>query len=252
MATDQATDAPAITTDIRLIAGDCLVELTGDVDATIRGQVVVLVKPDQTVLVHDLDGYQPVAWLTRADAVRYNADQEVLTAVDGDQWLRVGIEHAMIDRRFPGSAAGDPVGSCPSCSNTLVAKREVVTCISCDVRYGLPDGATVTDGTCTCGLPTFTVERGEVFERCIDRECAPLDAAVADRFDGEWDCPNCSGGSLRVIRRNRLLIGCDRYPDCDTAFQFPTGLLDGTCGCGLPRFRDGDRTTCPDGTCDAA
>lgn len=250
MATDQATGAAVEPTDFRVIAGDCLVELAGDVDDTVRGHVLVIIKPDDTVLVHDLDGFQPVAWLTRADTVRYNADQAVLTAVDGDQWLRVGVEHPTFDRRVAGSVAGTPIGSCPECVNTLVATRDAVSCIGCDNRYGLPDGATMTDSTCACGLPEFRVERGDVFDLCIDRNCAPLTDAVADRFDNAWDCPDCSSGTLRVIRRGRLLIGCDRYPECQTAFQFPTGIHDGTCGCGLPQFRHGDRLRCLDGTCD--
>ena len=50
---------------IRTLAGDCTVRFDGRRDRTVRGRVLVVVKPDDTVLVHDIDGYQPVAWLTR-------------------------------------------------------------------------------------------------------------------------------------------------------------------------------------------
>ena len=45
----------------RVIAGDCTVTYTSDDEThTQRGHVVTLCKPDDTVLVHDADGYQPV------------------------------------------------------------------------------------------------------------------------------------------------------------------------------------------------
>ena len=210
---------------------------------------MILIKPDDTVLLHDLEGYQPVAWLTRADTVRYDAKQGVLTAVQGDRWLRVAIEHATIDRRIAGSPAGEPISSCPDCASPLIETADGIACIGCDARYGLPDGATVLDQSCDCGLPLMAVERGDRFELCIDRECAPLETVVADRFDGAWDCPACSDGTLNVIRRGRLMVGCDQYPDCETAYQFPKGVVDGTCACGLPRFAYGDTATCLDSGC---
>lgn len=54
---------------IRVFAGDCTVSFEGSRDRTQRGRVVVVAKPDRTVLVHDAGGYQPVAWLTRADSL---------------------------------------------------------------------------------------------------------------------------------------------------------------------------------------
>ena len=94
------------------------------------------------------------------------------------------------------------------------------------------------------------IERGDVFELCVDRSCEPMDAVLASHLDGEWSCPadDCEG-ELRVIRRRRLFLGCDQYPDCDTAFEFPTGMLDGHCGCGLPRFRDQGEVECLDASC---
>ncbi|MUW15544.1 DUF91 domain-containing protein, partial [Halorubrum sp. CBA1125] len=54
---------------LRVLAGDCHVTERGDRSRAYRGRVVVLIKPDDTTLVHDADGYQPVAWLTRPDSV---------------------------------------------------------------------------------------------------------------------------------------------------------------------------------------
>jgi len=72
------------------VAGDCTVrERDGTDTRQRRGRVVVLVKPDDTVLVHDADGYQPVAWLTRADGVAWEhspdaPDTDSVAAVDPD------------------------------------------------------------------------------------------------------------------------------------------------------------------------
>ncbi|MFT4957579.1 MAG: DNA topoisomerase-1, partial [Halobacteriales archaeon] len=54
----------------RVFAGDCTVIHDRDDRSEYRGRVVVVVvKADNTVLVHDAEGYQPVAWITRADVV---------------------------------------------------------------------------------------------------------------------------------------------------------------------------------------
>lgn len=237
----------------RLVVGDCHIETTGATDRDRRGQVVVVVKPDNTVLVHDVVGYKPVAWLTRADSVSEDGEGRVITAVDGDHWLRIAIEQPVIDRRLPGSPAGRPIDACPRCGGDLVLAREEIHCVGCRDRYGLPAGATVVEDRCGCGLPRMRVDRGETFEICIDRECEPLDERIADRFDGVWSCPDAAcDGTLRVIRRGGLLVGCDRYPDCERAFRFPEGVLDGHCGCGLPRFAKGGESRCLDATCRSA
>lgn len=249
MTVDTGTDAR---TAYRLVVGDCRIETTAKDDGVHRGQVVVLIKPDGTVLVHDVDGYQPVAWLTRAETVSADPESQSITAVDGDEWLRVEIDQSVVDRTLPGSPAGRPIETCPSCNGSLVSTRGGVHCIACQERYGLPSEASLLDETCSCGLPRMTVQRGETFELCIDRTCEPLDSRIADRFDGVWSCPegHCDG-TLRILRRNGLLLGCDRYPDCEIAFRFPAGLLEGHCGCGLPRFsRDGE-SRCLDVTCES-
>ncbi len=231
---------------LHVLAGDCLVST----DETIhRGEVVVLVKPDDTVLVHDIDGYQPVAWLTRAESVaRTRNGGFSLTAIAGDRTLRVESKTAYGFGEYPGSQAGIPLGECPNCEHTLVRAGGLVSCLGCESRYGLPDGASVLDARCDCGLPKMRVARGAVFELCLDRGCESLDEAVRDRFDGEWDCPGCDG-VLRIIRRGGLLAGCENYPDCEVGYVIPSGTAEGTCDCGLPVFETPRGRRCLDGAC---
>ena len=234
---------------IRAFAGDCTVETD---DRTHRGRVVVLVKPDRTVLVHDVEGYQPVAWLTRADAVTVATDGSGfgLTARRDDRRLRVTADRIR-KSVYRASAAGVPVGTHPESGGALVRSGGAVVDVDADTRYPLVAGATVLDSTCSdCGLPLMRVERGAAFEVCIDRACQPLDDAVRERFDREWTCPDC-GSDLRLIRRKgRLLAGCDASPDCETAFTVPTGVIVDDCPCGLPVFETATGRRCLDGTCD--
>ena len=233
---------------IRAFAGDCTVETD---DRTHRGRVLVLVKPDRTVLVHDADGYQPVAWLTRADSVTVETGAGFgLTAHLDDRRLRVTGDRI---RRsvYPVTEAGVPVGTHPETGGPLVRTGGAVVDLDSGARYPLVAGATVLDARCPdCGLPTMRVDRGATFEVCIDRACTPLDDAVRDRFDRSWTCPDC-GSALRIIRRNgRLLAGCDAYPDCETAFTVPAGVVVDGCPCGLPVFETATGRRCLDGTCD--
>jgi DNA topoisomerase-1 len=96
---------------------------------------------------------------------------------------------------------------------------------------------------------SFNVERG--FALCVDRECESLDGAVKTAFDRKWGCPDCDG-DLRIVRNGQLLAGCENYPDCKTAFSFPTGVVDGECECGLPAFETGSGKRCLDATCERA
>ncbi|GAB3313883.1 MULTISPECIES: topoisomerase DNA-binding C4 zinc finger domain-containing protein [Haloplanus] len=238
-----------MTDAIRAFAGDCTVETD---DRIHRGRVLVLVKPDRTVLVHDADGYQPVAWLTRADAVTVESDGPGfgLTAHLDDRTLRVTADRI---RRsvYPVTEAGVPVGTSPDSGGPLVRTGGAVVDVVDDTRYPLVAGASVVDGTCPdCGLPRMRVDRGATFEVCIDRDCEPLDDAVRERFDRAWTCPDC-GDDLRIIRRRgRLLAGCDAYPDCETAFTVPAGVVVDDCPCGLPVFETATGRRCLDGTCD--
>lgn len=231
----------------RVLAGDCTVEFEGDDSREVRGEVVVLVKPDDTVLVHDAVGYRPAAWLTRADTVRFarDADGFRLVASDGDRTLRVTSERADGTAHYPVSPSGPPVGACPDCDGALVRTADGVVCIGCRTEYALPRDATVVDDACpACGLPRIAVERGDRFEVCLDRGCDPLVDRVAARFGGEWDCPDC-GTALAVRQERGLRAVC---PDCDRRLALRPGVVTGDCDCGLPEF-DG---RCLDPDCTAA
>ncbi len=233
----------------RVMAGDCTTITDGSQEREQRGEVLVVVKSDNTVLVHDAEGYQPVAWLTRAETV--TIEEGVITARDGDELLRVVTHDEHGSARYPASAAGVPVGDCPDCPGTLVRTGGGVTCTDCGERYGIPSDATVTGGRCDdCGLPTLRAERGRAFEVCLDRDCESLDDRVKAAFDREWDCPDCDG-DLRILRRGGLLVGCERYPDCDVGFSLPAGVVVGDCDCGLPVFETASGHRCLDATCEA-
>jgi DNA topoisomerase-1 len=230
---------------MRLLTGRCTATFDGSDTETHHGDCVVLVKPDDTVLVHDAAGYQPVAWLTRADAVTVTDDAVV--ARDGDQRLRV-TRHDTVAREVSASTAGIPVGDCPDCGDRLVRARGSVSCPGCGTRYGLPSGGTVIEETCECGCPLVRVTRGATFEVCLDRDCEPLLERVREQFDRAFDCPGC-GGDLRVLRRGGLVFGCEGYPDCEAAFAVPEGTHDGACACGLPTFETPTGSRCLDSGC---
>jgi DNA topoisomerase-1 len=236
--------------ETRVLAGECTIA-DGETESPYRGDVVVLRKPDGTVLVHDADGYQPVDWLTRAETVTL-ADG-VLTATDGDRFLRIEVHETYGDDSYPVSAAGIPVGDCPDCGGSLVRDGGTVTCLDCRTDYGLPRDATILTAAddCDCGCPRMRVERGRAFEVCLDRDCESLDEAVRAAFDREWDCPNCDG-DLRVLRRGGLLAGCEHYPDCETGWGIPTGAVVDECGCGLPVFETANGRRCLDSGCGRA
>ncbi len=269
-----------VTDTLHVVAGDCTVRDRDGNDAPTdhRGRVVVIVKPDDTVLVHDASGYQPVAWLTRADGVAWeyapgegegdadtaagtdtDAAESVttdppafsLTARKDQRVLRVTAAGETSLSTCDVTAAGLPVGDC-RCDGPLVRADGGVRCLDCDAEYGLPRDAAVLGTVCECGLPEIAVERGRRFELCLARNCdhsTSLDAAVRDAFDRAWDCPDC-GADLRVLRRGGLLLGCERYPDCDTGYAMPVGTLAGDCDCGLPVFEVGSGRRCVDSTCD--
>jgi DNA topoisomerase-1 len=236
---------------IRTITGDCIVHANGRRDRTQRGRVHVLIKPDDTVLVHDADGYQPVAWLTRPADLSVTTDPLWVVAVDGDETLQIEAaeEGEVTVRDHDASRAGIPVGGC-RCGGRLVRTAGEVACLDCEAIFGLPNGASVTDETCDCGLPKFRVDRGETFELCLDYECGSLQAAVTNRFDSEWDCPECDG-DLEIIRRGGLIAGCEAYPDCETWFSIPDGRVVDECDCGLPVFETANGRRCFDADCEA-
>lgn len=239
-----------MTEDIRVIAGECTTTFEGAREREQRGRVVVVVKPDKTVLVHDAEGYQPVAWLTRPESLVVERDPTAVRAADGDQRLRVLVHEEAGSAHYAASTAGIPVGACPDCEDALVRANGGVTCVGCDVRHGLPSGASVLGETCDdCDLPVVRVRRGAAFDVCVDRTCEPLVEAVRERFDREWDCPDC-GEDLRVLRRGGLLAGCERYPDCEIGFAIPDGVVAGACDCGLPVFETENGQRCLDAGCE--
>jgi len=240
-----------MTGQFRVVAGRCRTEYEDGTGTTVaRGDVLVVCKPDNTVLVHDADGYQPVAWLTRPAAVTVAGDR--VEATDGDRRLRVEILDPVEQGRYPASEAGRPVADCPACDGVLVHTGPAVRCGDCGDSYGVPADATVGEGTCDdCGRPTMTVSRGRELRVCLDRSCDPLVDRVRAAFDREWDCPDC-GTALRVLKRGGLLLGCDDYPDCEASFSFPAGEVVDHCDCGLPVFETATGTRCLDSGCGTA
>lgn len=239
---------------VRTLAGDCTVRYEGTDVREERGAVLVVIKPDGTVLVHDRDGYQPVAWLTRAADVAYYHDGGArIEAVDDDVTLTVVCHTEFGGGHYAVSRAGEHVGECPACGGPLVRAPESVRCLECDDAFGVPRDASVSPEPCPdCDLPTMTVERGARFELCVDRDCDSLDDHVHEAFDREWICPDC-GGDLLVLRRGGLIAGCEQYPDCEAGYSIPAGSVAGSCSaCGLPRFETADGVRCLDATCGGA
>lgn len=235
---------------IRVIAGRCTIRHEADEQTESEGEVVVLVKPDNTVLVHDVSGYRPAGWLTRADSVQVSLSEGRfdLRAYSGEEVLQVTGEDPSV-AEFPATTAGPSVGTCPACGETMVSAAGEVTCLGCGAAYTLPRNATVTDTTCeACGLPTISVTRGTDLTVCLDRECGSLDAAVREEFGGEWNCPTCGTG-LEIARARTLGAQC---PTCETHYPIPDGTVVGTCSCGLPWFETDHGGRCLDPGCSTA
>jgi DNA topoisomerase-1 len=239
---------------VRIFAGDCTTIFEGTREQTQRGTVLVVVKPDRTVLVHDSDGYQPVAWLTRPDELTIEEDDAAvgLTARTGEQTLHVVGHELTGQATYPIDEAGVPVGTDPETGAPLVRSGGSVRNLESQREYALPAGASVQERACPeCGLPTIRIERGEVFEICLDPACDPLLERIRERFDEEWTCPDC-GSPLRIFRSNQgpILAGCTGYPECETAFSIPSGVVVDECSCGLPVFETERGQRCLDGSCD--
>lgn len=235
---------------IRVIAGRCTVRHEADRTSESVGDVVVLVKPDNTVLVHDAAGYRPAGWLTRAESVQVSIaeGQFRLRATSGDETLEVAGEDPAV-AEFPTTAAGPTVGTCPACGDDLVRSGSTVTRLGCGEAYPLPRDAAVTGDTCEdCGLPTIAVERGTELTVCLDRDCESIDDAVAAAFDGEWVCPTC-GDPLSIERDRTLGAACEA---CGTHYPIPSGTVAGTCACGLPIVETEHGSRCLDPQCQAA
>lgn len=164
-----------MTNSMRVYAGECTAEYEGTVDRMARGHVVALIKPDNTVLVHDRDGYSPAVWLTRPASLDVDhGDGPRITAVDGDQRLTVrfhGVEEALSPAV---SVAGVPVGSTADAGDTdrsFVRNRGSVVDLATGDRYAVSAGSTVLNVRCECGLPLIRAEQTADDQRCLDSAC---------------------------------------------------------------------------------
>lgn len=217
-----------------MFAGDSEVSYESNAETvTQRGVVVTLVKPDGTVLVHDADGYQPAAWLTRADTVQFSRDgrRATLLAGSGDARLRVETSDLLGSVHYAVSPAGPALGACPDCGGSLVRDGARVVCTGCLAAHRVPREATVLEEACpVCGWPRMTLVRGVEVTVCVDRDCEPIADAVAAAVD--WRCPDC-GDPLDVRYDRGLRAACEA---CGHRFPVPAAPVAGTCDCGLPRF----------------
>lgn len=233
----------------RIFAGTCTIDYEGEAETHQHGTVLTIVKPDNTVLVHDAAGYQPAAWLTRPETVEITRDGEgfEILATAGDQRLSVeSIDHHD-DAQYQISPAGVSVGSCPACAGILVRTGGAVVCIGCLTRWPLQHDATLSETCCsTCGLPTMILRRGVEFHVCLDDSCDSLASRVSDRFDGRWSCPTC-GEAMEIERSGQFYLVCSA---CERRHTVPSGLIVGRCSCGLPRFETSRTEQCLDTDCD--
>lgn len=232
----------------RIFAGTCSIVYEGEAETRQRGTVLTIVKPDNTVLVHDATGYQPAAWLTRPETVEITRDEgfEIVATAD-EQRLSVRSVDPHGDTQYPISPAGSTVGTCPDCEGALVRAGGAVVCIGCFTRWPLPHDATVAETCCpTCSLPTMVLRRGAEFRVCLDGTCDSLASRVSDQFDGRWSCPTC-GGAMVIEREGPLHLAC---AVCERRHAVPTGLIVGRCSCGLPRFETPRTEHCLDTDCD--
>lgn len=163
-----------MTDRIRVYAGACTAEFEGSVDRTARGHGMALVKPDNTVLVHDRGGYSPAAWLTRAASIDVDHEKQI-TAIDGDQRLTVRFHDLEESGVYPIGVAGVPVGPSEDANEPgpYVRSRDSVVNITTGDQYALPSGRGVLNRSCPCGLPLIRADRETKSDRsqCLDPEC---------------------------------------------------------------------------------
>lgn len=233
---------------ISVIAGVCTITFDGPHvrEHTQHGKCVIVLKPDNSVLVHDAEGCQPIAWLSRADRVKIEGSH--IVATDGEKYLEIQPHEEFGRASYPASRAGTPVGDCPQCGDQLVRTERTVRCDSCQTDHHIPSDGTVLGEECECGLPRVRVERGRTFEVCIDQDCESLDEQVMDAFDSEWSCPVC-GGEMRILQRDGLLARCENHPECRSKFSIPVGTVIDECECGLPVFDTITGRQCLDDRC---
>lgn len=212
---------------IRVLAGDCTVIHDCDRRTEHRGHVTVIVKPDNTVLVHDAEGYQPVAWITRADAV---------SCTRGSR-----RREAAVSTDVP---ATSPV---PDSSQSAGEARSSATS-STTGSASSGDGPTLQHGVETAA---FAVDAQDGDERLrvrahVEDGYAAYPTTRAGRPVGE--CPECDGTLVRAGRA----VSCI---GCGTEHGLPDGatVREERCECGYPRLRverGAPLSVCLDRNCD--
>jgi DNA topoisomerase-1 len=226
-----------------LYAGDATVVEDAADRREYRGRVVVLAKPDGTVLVHDADGYQPVAWLTRADAVTVTDDDAFrVTAHDerADDWLRVtGHPDGAADEtdaspnrggfagQYPVTAAGEPIGRCPACEGALVDTGGAVTCVHCSEHHAYPDDATIrrpTPGSET--LPASDAMAADADAGATATTTAAKGDATTEQAPATCDC-----GLPRMRVERGAVIDCCVDRECERLDEHVRAHLDGEYDC---------------------
>lgn len=158
-----------MTDQIRVFAGECTAEYKGAC-SRVRGRVVVLIKPDDTVLVHDTEGYSPAVWLTQPGSLDIDSGDPRITAVEGDQRLVVRFHELEARTAYAASVAGIPVGPASERAGAFVRRRGCVVDRTTGHRYALPMGGVVLGARCGCGLPLVRVEC-ETEPQCLDTDC---------------------------------------------------------------------------------
>jgi len=214
-----------------VFAGDRTTVFEGaDRAARQRGHAVVLVKPDDTVLVRDAAGYRPVAWLTRSGALTVERPGDSPTTVpdadggehgestaaaspaavrpvarDDDRRLRVAVSSPADGARYPVGEAGVPV------ADGYGRRRGAVIALDGGERYPLPTGASALDTCYDCRAPRIRAERGVVAEIRVDRSCEPPTRSSARPWTASSTVrtarapSGCSGagGSCSALTRSR-------------------------------------------------
>lgn len=243
-----------------LYAGDATVVEDAADRREHRGRVVVLAKPDGTVLVHDATGYQPVAWLTRADTVTVTHDDAFrVTAHDErtDDWLRVtghpdgtradGREIGGLSGQYPVTAAGEPIGRCPACEGALVDTGGAVTCVHCSEHHAYPDDATIrrpTPGSTTLaasdamaadGSDTMAVEASDAMATdASEGASAPTSATTTAATDDaaiDGSPATCDCGLPRMRVERGAVIDCCVDRECERLDEHVRAHLDGEYDC---------------------
>ena len=108
------------------------------------------------------------------------------------------------------------------------------------IREGRQEGEKVLDKAKDLIIKIIEKFRGK--EKNIGQELLKSIQETREEESRIGPCPKCKEGNLRIIRSKKTkksFIACDRYPDCETTFPLPQGVLikntDKQCeACGYP------------------